>query len=51
MHLFFLVEELVFLMVSEKCCKTPKLTIQIIFYSSVWNVDDILQMLGKVYAT
>ena len=24
---FFLVEELVFLMVSEKCCKTPKLTI------------------------
>ena len=26
-HLFFLVEELVFLMVSEKCCKTPKLTI------------------------
>ena len=25
--IFFLVEELVFLMVSEKCCKTPKLTI------------------------
>ena len=24
---FFLVEELVFLMVSEKCCKTPKLMI------------------------
>ena len=24
---FFLVEELVFLMVSENCCKTPKLTI------------------------
>ena len=24
---FFLVEELVFLMVPEKCCKTPKLTI------------------------
>ena len=24
---FFLVEELVFLMVSEKCCETPKLTI------------------------
>ena len=24
---FFLVEELVFLMASEKCCKTPKLTI------------------------
>ena len=24
---FFLVEKLVFLMVSEKCCKTPKLTI------------------------
>ena len=33
---FFLVEELVFLMVSEKCCKTPKLTI-----SHVHNTNDM----------
>ena len=58
LHLFiiciFVVEELVFLMTSERCCKKPKLTIsniQIIFYSNVCNVDDILQMPGNVYAT